>query len=302
MGLISLAWGASYLFIKVGLRDFSPPFIVFARVVLGAAILLPLAWRSGAIAAMRGRWRIIWFLAVVQMAGPFLLITWGEEQISSGLTGILVGSAPIFTALLAARGYADEPLGRWGAIGVVVGIGGVVLLFASDLSGDMGQLFGGTLVLLAGVGYAVGGLTIKSRMADVPPIGVASATMVASAAVTAVPAAVALPSSAGTDSVSALLALGALGTGLAFLLFYTLLAEIGAPRASVVAYLASAFSVVYGVILLGEEVTVGSIVGLALILFGSYVAAQRRLPWSRRPPVSRTAPSRSTAPEPVRAR
>jgi hypothetical protein len=112
------------------------------------------------------------------MAGPFLLITWGEEEISSGLTGILVGSAPIFTALLAARGYADEPLGRWGAIGVVVGIAGVVLLFASDLSGDTGQLFGGTLVLLAGVGYAVGGLTIKSRMADVPPIGVASATMV----------------------------------------------------------------------------------------------------------------------------
>jgi len=70
----------------------------------------------------------------------------------------------------------------------------------------------------------------------------------------------------------------------------------------VVAYLASAFSVVYGVILLGEEVTVGSIVGLALILFGSYVAAQRRLPWSPRPPVSRTAPSRSSAPEPVRAR
>jgi drug/metabolite transporter (DMT)-like permease len=111
--------------------------------------------------------------------------------------------------------------------------------------------------------------------------------------------------------VSALLALGAIGTGLAFLLFYTLLAEIGAPRASIVAYLASAFSVLYGVVLLDESVTVTSIAGLALILFGSYVAAQRRLPWSPRgeragaapePDLSRTAPSRSNAPEPVRAR
>ena len=300
MGLVSLAWGASYLFIKVGLRDFSPPFIVCARVVLGAAILLPLAQRWGALSALRGRWRIIWFLAAVQMAGPFLLITWGEEEISSGLTGILVASAPIFTALLAARGYADEPLGRWGAIGVVVGIVGVVLLFASDLSGDAGQLFGGSLVLLAGVGYAVGGLTIKARMSDVPAVGVAAATMLASAILTAIPAAFSLPSGAGLDSISALVALGALGTGLAFLLFYTLLAEIGAPRASIVAYLASAFSVLYGVVLLDEAVTPGSLAGLALILFGSYVAAQRRLPWSRR--VSRTAPSRSTAPEPVRAR
>lgn len=301
MGIVSLAWGASYLFIKLGLRDFSPPFIVFARVVLGAAILLPLAQRSGALAALRGRWRLIWFLAVVQMAGPFLLITWGEEEISSGLTGILVGSAPIFTALLAARGYADEPLGRWGAIGVVVGIVGVVLLFASDLSGDTGQLFGGSLVLLAGVGYAVGGLTIKARLGDRPPVGVAAATMLASAAITAVPAAFALPSSAGADAVSAVVALGSLGTGLAFLLFYTLLSDIGAPRASIVAYLASAFSVLYGVVLLDEAVTVGSVAGLVLILFGSYVAAQRRLPWSRRP-LSRTAPSHSSAPEPARAR
>jgi drug/metabolite transporter (DMT)-like permease len=124
--------------------------------------------------------------------------------------------------------------------------------------------------------------------------------MLASAAVTAIPALFAPPASAGLDSVAALVALGALGTGLAFLLFYTLLSEIGAPRASVVAYLASAFSVLYGVVLLGEGVTVFTIAGLVLILFGSYVAAQRRLPWS--PRVSRTAPSHSTAPEPVRAR
>jgi hypothetical protein len=234
------------------------------------------------------------------MAGPFLLITWGEEEISSGLTGILVGSAPIFTALLAARGYADEPLGRWGAIGVVVGIAGVVLLFASDLSGDTGQLFGGTLVLLAGVGYAVGGLTIKSRMADVPPIGVASATMVgfrgghrgARRGRAAVerghglrlgapgprrprhgPGLPALLHAAGGDRRAARLRRRLPGLGV-----LRPLRRRPARR--------------------GRDA--GSLAGLALILFGSYVAAQRRLPWSRR--VSRTAPSRSSAPEPVRAR
>src|SRR5436190_16333765 len=99
MGLLAALWGASYLFIKVGLDDgLHPVFIVFARIALGAAALVPIAVRQGALGAMRGRWGAVAFMAIVQVVVPFLLITYGERYVASSLAGILVASAPIFTA------------------------------------------------------------------------------------------------------------------------------------------------------------------------------------------------------------
>src|SRR3954467_9392173 len=98
--LLALIWGASYLFIKVGLRDLEPVFLVWFRLVLGAAVLLMLAARRGALAPLRGRPRPLVALAVMQVAIPFVFLTYGEDRIASGLTGILVAAAPIFTALL----------------------------------------------------------------------------------------------------------------------------------------------------------------------------------------------------------
>ncbi len=106
MAVLAATWGASYLFIKVGLRDFSPPFLVFARTAIAAAVLLPVALRRGALGALRGRWPVVVLLAVLQVVAPFLLITVGEQHISSSLTAILVAGAPIFTALLAFTSYA----------------------------------------------------------------------------------------------------------------------------------------------------------------------------------------------------
>ena len=280
MALLAGLWGASYLFIKVALEDGMPPlFIVFARLLLGALVLVPIALRSGELARMRGWTGPILFMAVVQVVVPFVLITYGETHIASSLTGILVSAAPIFTALIAVR-YDDEERPHGVAIaGVVMGIVGVVLLFGVDLSGDSAAIAGGLMVLLASLGYAIGALYLKHRLQGVPPVGIAASTLVAGVLVLAIPTLFALPSHAPSpEALGSLLALGAGGTGIAFAIFYTLISEIGPGRASLVAYIAPGFAVVYGVTLLDEPLTAGALVGLVLILAGSWVAAEGRLP------------------------
>jgi drug/metabolite transporter (DMT)-like permease len=285
MALLAGLWGASYLFIKVALEDGLPPlFIVFARIALGAIVLVPLALRAGALRALRGLTGPIVFMAVVQVVLPFLLITYGERHIASSLAGILVSAAPIFTALIAVRYDDDERPHGVAIAGVVMGIVGVVLLFGVDLSGDAAALAGGLMVLLASVGYAIGSLYLKHRLRGVPAVGLAASTMVAGALVLA-PATLlfALPSHAPSlEAAGSLLALGAGGTGVAFAIYYTLIAEIGPGRASLVAYIAPGFAVLYGVSLLSEPLTAGALLGLVLILAGSWIAAEGRLPGQAR--------------------
>ena len=284
MALLAGLWGASYLFIKVALDDGMPPlFIVFARIALGAAVLLPIAARAGVLRAMRGLTGPILFMAVVQVVLPFILITYGERKIASSLTGILVSAAPIFTALIAARYDEDERPHGIATAGVVMGIVGVALLFGVDLSGDAAALAGGLMVLLAAAGYAIGSLYLKHRLQGVPAVGIAACTMVAGTIVLLPTVLFALPPHAPSlKTVGSLLALGAGGTGIAFAIYFTLIAEIGPGRASLVAYIAPGFAVLYGVSLLSEPLTAGAVLGLVLILAGSWIAAEGRLPGTAR--------------------
>ena len=279
LGFLASIWGASYLFIKIGLEDFSPAMVVFLRTLLAAAVLAPLAFARGALAGLAARWWPILVLAAVQVAGPFLLISWGEEEISSSLAGILVASAPILTALLAVFIDRNERPTRLGAIGIGIGIVGVALLLGVDVGGDSAALVGGLAVVLASLGYALGGFYLKAQFKQTQPIGVVTATMFASALL-ALPLTLAtLPSEApGAGPVAAMTALGAGGTGLAFVIFYTLIADVGPTKASIVAYVAPVFAVFYGVAFRDEPFTLGTVVGMALILGGSWIAGQGRLP------------------------
>jgi drug/metabolite transporter (DMT)-like permease len=298
MGMLAALWGASYLFIKIALGDLSAGWIVFSRTALGAGVLLPIAARNGWLPLLRGRLGALLVMALLEIVGPFLLITFGETHIASSLAGILVSSAPIFTAILAVWVDHEERSHGWALVGVAAGIVGVVLLFGVDLSGSSGALLGGTMVLVASLGYALGALWLKHRLGDLPPALAAGASLATSALLVLPLALATLPSHGpGLGTVAALLVLGMGGTGVAFLLFYTLIADVGPARASIVAYIAPGFAVVYGVTLRGERFGVGTALGLLLILTGSWLGAEGRLPW-----VSRTAPSRSSVPEPVRAR
>jgi drug/metabolite transporter (DMT)-like permease len=288
--LLSSFWGASYLFIKIGLRDLSPAMIVFARTALAALVLLAVASRLGGLRPVLARPGPVLVLVLVQVAGPFLLITVGEQHIASSLTGILVASAPIFTALLAVWVDHEERSHGLALAGVVIGMVGVGLLLGVDTGGGTAALVGGLMVVLAGFGYAVGGFYLKRRLADLPPVGVGAATMVVSALLTAPFGLASAPGSLpGAGPVAAVAALGVVGTGFAFWIFYTLISTVGPAKASLVAYVAPGFAVIYGVTLLGESFTAATLAGLVLIVGGSWLAAEGRLP-RRRAAVEGAAP------------
>jgi drug/metabolite transporter (DMT)-like permease len=300
MAGIAALWGSSYMFIKLALDDdLSAGAIVCLRAALGAAVLLPLALRAGAVGGLRGRAHWLVLVALMQVVVPFLLITVGERHVATALAGILVAAAPLWTTLVAARfDHAEIPRG-WGAVGVVVGIVGVTLLFGVDLAGSADELLGGAMILAAALCYAIGPLLVKHRLAGVPAVGVAGAMMALSALLTLPLLLAAPPAHAPSAGVAAgLVVLGAGSTGIAFLWYYTVIREVGPGRASIVAYLAPPFAVLYGTVFLDESLGIGGIAGIVLILAGSWLAVSAR-PLRR---VSRSAPSRSSAPAPARAR
>ncbi len=281
---LSAIWGSSYLFIKIGLRELSPACVVFGRVLAGAAVLVPIAARRRALRGLGAEWRVLVGVALVQVVAPFGLIAAGEQEISSSLAGILVASAPIFAAILALLYDPEDRSDGLRGAGVAVGIVGVVILLGLDLSGSGSELLGGLAVVLASLGYAVGGLILKKRLAGREPIGIAAAVMAIAAVVTAPAAVLGAPSTApGAGPLLAVATLGVLGTGCAFAIFYTLIARVGPSRTFVVSYLAPAFAVVYGAALLSESLTVATFVGLGLILGGSFLAAEGRMPWQPPP-------------------
>jgi drug/metabolite transporter (DMT)-like permease len=170
----------------------------------------------------------------------------------------------------------------------------VALLFGVDLSGSADELIGGAMIVVAALSYAAAWMLAKHKLAGAPPVGLTATTMSVATIVTLPLLALDPPTAApGIDTFAAMVALGAGGTGLAFVLYNMVIADVGPARASVVAYLAPAFSVVYGVAVLDETITIGSLAGLALILAGSWLAAQGRLPrWAAR---RRGSPAAATA-------
>jgi drug/metabolite transporter (DMT)-like permease len=280
---LSAVWGASYLFIKIGLRDMSAAEIVCARTALAALVLWPLAIHRGAVRGLVRRAPEIVLLATVQMAAPFMLITLGERHIASSLAGILVAAAPIWIALLAPLLDPEESSYGWKLAGIVTGIVGVALLLGVDVGGDSKALLGGMMVVLAALGYALAGLFIKRRFRGADPVGLVAGTTL-TAAVLTLPAAIATaPSGApGVGPLAAVVALGVAGTGMAFVLVNLLIATAGPAKMSLVAYVSPAFALVYGVVFLSEGVSLGTFAGLALILGGSWLAAGGRLHAARR--------------------
>lgn len=277
--ILGAIWGSSYMFIKIGLRDMSPGAIAWLRIALAAVVLVALAQMRGALSGFRGKALSLLVLGAVQTAGPFILIGAGEQEISSSLAGILVTSAPLFTAVLAIWIDHEERSTGMRLVGLVLGFLGVGVLLGLDVGGSGNELIGAGAILLAGLGYAVGGFIAKHELAGLPPIGVAAWVMVGST-VLLLPAAVIGAPSGVSDlgPIAAVVALGVIGTGVAFAIFYSLIAMIGPARAFIVTYLAPAFAVVYGVTLLDEEVTAATIAGLLLILIGSWLAAEGKLP------------------------
>ena len=277
---VSVLWGIPYFFIKVAVDDGVPPaFLAWARVALAAAILGALSLRLGLLETLRGRWRILGAYALIEIAVPFPLIAAGEQAVSSSLAAILIAAVPLIIALLALRFDHQERATGSRLVGLGLGFAGVVALVGFDIAGRPEELLGAAAILGAAVGYAVGPMLLKRHLGDLDPRALmAGALTVATVALT--PAALLAPPSElpPPEGIGALLVLGVLCTAAAFVLFATLIGEVGPSRASVITYVAPVVAVALGVTALGERPGAGAIAGLLLIIAGSWLSTGGGLP------------------------
>jgi drug/metabolite transporter (DMT)-like permease len=276
---VSTLWGMPYLFIKVAVDDgVSPLFLAWVRIVLGGAVLLGLAWRAGALHALRGRWRWIAVFGVAEITLPFPLIAAGEQHVASSLAAIIVAAAPLFVALLALRFDASERVTGSRLVGLVVGLGGVVALVGIDIAGRGDEMLGALAILTAAFCYAVGPMVLKRHLADLDPRASMGAALAVAAAILT-PVAASPPGEVPSASaILALIVLGLFCTAAAFVFYGALVAEAGPGRALVITYVAPVVALALGVAVLGEGVGAGAVVGLLLILAGSWLSTDGRLP------------------------
>ncbi len=298
---VSFLWGIPYLFIKVAVDDgLSPAFLAWARVALGALVLVAISWHAGLLGSLRGRWRWIAAYAVFEISIPFPLIAAGEQHVSSSLAAILIAAVPLIVALLALRFDRSEQATGRRLVGLLVGFVGVVVLMGLDVAGTGDELIGAGAILLAAVGYAIGPMLLKAHLSDLDPRATMAAALVVATAVLAPFAALAPPSATpSTQALGAVLVLGLLCTATAFVFFGTLVNEVGPSRASVITYVAPVVAVGLGVAVLGERPGAGAVAGLLLILAGSWLSTDGRLPPGLGATVDRLRPRgrrRETAP------
>ena len=240
-------------------------------------MLAPLAARLLRRGQLRGRVVAVCAAAVITVAGPSLLIAAGQRHVPASLAGILVATSPLLTTILALRLDPKQRSTGRQAVGIVVALAGVVALFGVDLTGGRDELVGGSLILLASLGYALGPFVIRRWLRDVKPFELAALTSAISAVVLLPPAAAALPiGDVSGESAAALVVLGLGGTAVGWYLFYSLIATDGPRIAALAQYLAPGFAVVLGVSLLDEPVDAGVVVGLGLVLAGSWLATSTR--------------------------
>jgi drug/metabolite transporter (DMT)-like permease len=268
-------WGIPYLLIKVAVAEVSVAVLVFARTALGALVLLPLAVRPGAVTVVRAHWRALLVFALVEIIGPWALLSDAVRVLDSSLTGLLVAAVPII-AVLAGRLAGDtERLGplRWAGLGL--GLAGVALLAAPHVNAGSGFAIGE--VLLVAVGYAVGPIIAARKLGEVPNMLVTASCLGFAALVYLPPALLTMPAALPAPEVLlALAGLGLLCTAAAFVLFFELIGEVGPTRAVVFTYVNPAVAVAAGVLLLGEPLTATVLAAFVLILLGSVLATRQR--------------------------
>lgn len=274
----SVIWGMPYLFIKVAVDDgLAPGFVAWSRVTLAALVLLPIAWKTGALRGLPLRWLALF--ATAEIAIPFPLIGFAEQRVSSSLAAILVAAMPLVVAFLAMRVAGAERPSPVRLAGMLLGLGGVVALVGIDVGGRGTELVGAGAVLVAMTGYACGTLIVERKLSDVDPLGPVTAAMVLGSIML-------LPFGVGDfphevpagEALASVAVLGLVCSALAFLIFFRLIAAVGPGRASVITYVNPVVALALGVAVLGEVVAAGAVAGLLLILAGSWLATDGRLP------------------------
>lgn len=295
LAALAAIWGGSYLLIKYALDGFSAAAIVSFRCLLASAVLYAALRATGAagpaLADLRARPKWALLLALTSVALPFILITFGEHVVPSGLTAVLISPASLFVALFAPAIDPSERIDRRQAIGMGLGLAGVAMVVGVESVSSAGEFLGALAMIGAAGFYGLSTFVVKGRFGRLASMQTSWISVTVGGVVTLPVAVATTPGHAPTVGASAaLVALGVVGTALAFVIFYKLINEIGAARASLVSYLAPGVALFYGAVFRDEAITVAAVGGLALILGGVSIASRRK-----------AAPRVAAAPSPARA-
>lgn len=275
-GIVGFLWGIPYLLMKIAVADIPPPLIVCGRTLIGAAILIPIAiHKKSFIDAVRGIKYVLPY-AFLEMVGPWILITSAEEEISSGLAGLLVATVPIFATIFSSMRGDHSVWQPKRIVGLVVGFIGIIALVGIEsITGSSNPKAIG-MVILAAILYAYAVLMVTSNLPGVDGVAINGLAMAISA-VFYLPISLAMwPSNpVSFNAIASLIALGVFSTAIAFMLYFIVIVEIGPARGSLTTYVNTAVAVVLGIIILNEPITLGIMIGLPLVVLGSYLASRK---------------------------
>ena len=274
--LMAVLWGIPYLFIKEAVDSFSPAAIVAGRTLLGAAVLLPIALHRRALRPALKLWPWVLAFGAIEMAGPFFLLSHAEQTLPSGLTGLLVATVPLFAAGIALARGDRTMLSPARALGLAVGFAGVVVIVAGPglaVADPATALAAVGEVLLMALLYATAPFIVATKLAHVPSLGTITLSLLV-VGVAYLPFALLTQHEVPTvRSGVPLAALGIFCTALAFLGFFALIGEVGPARAPLFTYVNPIVAILLGVLVLGESLSLGLLVGFPLVIVGCWLAA-----------------------------
>lgn len=274
--LVGLLWGIPYMFIKVAGETFTPSTVVFGRVLIGSAILIPLALRQGTLMSAIKGIKYVTIYAFAEMVGPWFLITSAEREISSGLAGLLVATVPIWATIFASINGDKTVWHSQRLFGIIIGFVGVFALVGIESFTGTSSLKAIAMVLVSAILYSYAVNMITSKLPNTSGLAVNAVAMGVTVIFFAPFAIAQWPTGPiPTNAALSLVSLGIFSTAIAFTLFFQLMQDIGPARASLVTYLNTAFAVVLGVLILSEPITLGIAIGLPLVLVGSYFASRK---------------------------
>ncbi|HKU64647.1 MAG TPA: DMT family transporter [Rhizomicrobium sp.] len=286
---LALLWGSSFFFYKVLVAALPPVTVVLGRVGLAAiAMNLWLAAQGQSMPLSGKLWLRFLLLGFLNSSFPFVLIAWGELHISSGLASILNATTPIFMVAVAHWGTDDEKLSVGKAVGIALGILGVVVLVGPGVLGGTGAIWGELAVIAASCSYGFGGVYSR-RFKDLSPLQAATGQMTG-ATILLIPLSLlldrpwslAMPSA---DVWAAWLAIALVNTALAYVVYYRMVANVGVTYISLVTFLIPVIALFLGTVFLDESVTLHALIGMAIIALGLAAANERLFRRTKQPSI-----------------
>ena len=295
LSLLALIWGSSFLLIKIAVEELTPTQVVLGRLVAASAVLLVIVALSDIrLPRQRAVWGHLAVMSVVANIIPFFLFAWGEQRVTSGMAGILNGSTPLFTLAVALAALPEERWSPQRTLGLVLGFVGVVVVVGPwNTDGRVNAVSGQLACLAAAACYGVAFVYTRRFLAHrgLAPLSLSAAQLSVGAAVMILAAPFVAWSPVSTDPLvlGSVVVLGAVGTGLAYLLYFRLITDVGATSASMVTYLIPIVAVFLGVLVQNDPLTWNIFVGAAVVFLGAAIAEGRlRLRPSVEAPVAPT--------------